>query len=109
MEEMGEMEAEDCQDPLAHEETKVTKENWDQLEFLVPRGLWEVKVNRVCLESLALLDPKGHGEPLEIKVIVGTLVCLDLKGYREPRVHLLEGQCTYAGGGPLVPLTRELI
>ena len=46
-----------------------------QLEFLVPRGLQE------------------------IKVIVGTLVCLDLQ----------EGQCTYAGGGPLVPLTRELI
>ena len=43
-----------------------------QLEFLVPRGL------------------------KEIKVIVGTL-------------DLQEGQCTYAGGGPLVPLTRELI
>ena len=99
----------DCQDTLAHEETKVTKENWDhlvQLGFLVPRGLWG---DKACLESLALLDLKDHREPLEIKVIVGTLVCLDLKGYRESRVHLQEeGQCTYAGGGPLVPLTRGL-
>ena len=38
-------------------------------------------------------------------MIVGTQVCLDLK---EPRAHQQEGQCTLAGGGPPVPVAREL-
>ena len=43
MEEMGEMEVEDCQDPLAHKETKVTKEI------------------KVIVETLVYLDLKGGG------------------------------------------------
>ena len=41
-------------------------------------------------------------------MIVETLVCLDLKGNGEPRAHQQEGQCTSAGGGPPVPVAREL-
>ena len=41
-------------------------------------------------------------------MIVETTVSLDLKGNREPRAHQQEGQCTSAGGGPPVPVTREL-
>ena len=41
-------------------------------------------------------------------MIVETLVCLGLKGNGEPRAHQQEGQCTSAGGGPPVPVTREL-
>ena len=39
------------------------------------------------------------------KVIVEIL---DLKDHREPRAHQQEGQCMSAGGGPPVPLAREL-
>ena len=41
-------------------------------------------------------------------MIVETLVCLGLKGNGEPRAHQQEGQCTSAGGGPPVPVAREL-
>ena len=39
------------------------------------------------------------------KVIVETQVCLYIK---EPRAHQQEGQSTLAGGGPPVPVAREL-
>ena len=64
-----------------HRESKEYQGLRDQLEYLAPRGQWEKKV------------------------IVGTQVCLDLK---EPRAHQQEGQSTLAGGGPPVPVAREL-
>ena len=60
------------------------KETWGErgeMEHPAPRGQWEKKA------------------------IVETQVCLDLK---EPRAHQQEGQSTLAGGGPPVPVAREL-
>ena len=90
---MAGTEAEDCQVPLDHtgrwghedhRQRRELQDNKARLEFPVPVGQWGKKV------------------------IVETLVCLGLKGYREPRAHQQEGQCTSAGGGPPVPVTREL-
>ena len=64
-----------------HKEPREYQDPRDQLEYLAPRGQWGKKV------------------------IVETQVCLDLK---EPRAHQQEGQSTLAGGGPPVPVAREL-
>ena len=73
--EMAETDAEDCQVPLDHQETKETQENWDHLDHREIGGYWDHEAQSVSLE---------------------------------PRVYQQEGQCTYAGGGPLVPVAREL-
>ena len=99
MAEMGEMGLEDCQAPLDHQETKETEENWDHLDHRERGGYQEHRDHR---EYLA---PRGL---LETKVIMETLACQDLKENRESRAHQQEEQCMFAGGGPLVPLTREL-
>ena len=59
-------------------------------------------------------DHKDHREylvpreQLVKKVIVETQVYKDHKENKESRVHQQEGQYMYDGGGPLVPLTKEL-
>ena len=99
MAEMGEMGLEDCLAPLDHQETKETEENWGHLDHRERGGYQEHGDHR---EYLA---PRGL---LETKVIVETLAWQDLKENRESRAHQQEEQCMFAGGGPLVPLTREL-
>ena len=102
---MGGTEAEYCQVPLdrtdrketkEYEETKETKGRWDH------KDLREPKDHKARLEFLVPVGQWGT------KVIVETLVCLGLKGNGEPRAHQQEGQCTSAGGGSPVPVTREL-
>ena len=63
MEEMGEMEAEDCQDQLAHK---------GQLEFLVPRGLQGKKVIMGPLVCLDLKETKVTKENWDHLVKRGT-------------------------------------
>ena len=105
MAEMGEMGLEDCQAPLDHQETKETEENWDHLDHRERGGYQEHGDHREYLAFREYLAPRGL---LETKVIMETLVCQDLKENRESRAHQQEEQCMFAGGGPLVPLTREL-
>ena len=99
MGEMGEMGSEDCQASLDHQETKETEENWDQLDHRERGGYQEHRDHREYLAPRGLLETKVI---VEIKVITETLACQDL------RAHQQEEQCMFAGGGPLVPLTREL-
>ena len=105
MAEMGEMESEDCQAPLDHQETKDAEENWGHLDHRERGGYQEHGDHREYLAPRGLLETKVI---VEIKVIMETLACQDLKENRESRAHQQEEQCMFAGGGPLVPLTREL-
>ena len=59
MEGMGEMEAEDCQDPLAHEETKVTKEKEVIMGSLVCLDLKETKVTKENWDHLVKRGTEG--------------------------------------------------
>ena len=99
MAEMGEMGLEDCQASLDHQETKETEENWDHLDHRERGGYQEHGDHREYLAPRGLLETKVI---VEVKVIMETLACQDL------RAHQQEEQCMFAGGGPLVPLTREL-
>ena len=105
MAEMGEMELEDCQAPLDHQETKDAEENWGHLDH---RERGEYQEHGDHREYLAPREYLASRELLETKVIVETLACQDFKENRESRAHQQEEQCMFAGGGPLVPLTREL-
>ena len=92
-------------------ETLACQDLKENREYLAPRGLLETKV---IVETLACQDLKENREYLaprgllETKAIVETLAWQDLKENRESRAHQQEEQCMFAGGGPLVPLTREL-
>ena len=99
MAEMGEMGSEDCQAPLDHLETKETEENWGHLDHRERGGYQEHRDHR---EYLA---PRGL---LETKVIVEVKVIMETLAFQDFRAHQQEEQCMFAGGGPLVPLTREL-
>ena len=84
---------------LDHVERRETEER---------REYWDHRETREYLDSeahLGFLVPRGQWGR---KVIVAPLVRLDLKDHRKPRAHQQEGQCMSAGGGPPVPLAREL-
>ena len=102
MGEMGEMGSENCQVPLDHQGTKETEENWDHLDHRERGGYQDHRERGGYQDHLDHREYLVSRGLLERKVIVETLACQDLKENQE------EGQCMFAGGGPLVPLTREL-
>ena len=93
---------------LDHVGRRETEERWGQqvlLDYVGRKETWGEREEMEYLDprdQLEYLAPRGQWEK---KVIVGTQVCLDLK---EPRAHQQEGQSTLAGGGPPVPVAREL-
>ena len=69
------------------------------------------RVQQDCRDFLAPRDHLGFLAPVGQwgkEVIAAIPVCLGLKESREHRAHQQEGQSTLAGGGPPVPVAREL-
>ena len=88
-----------------HKENKESKDILGLLGYLVPRGQWERR------GSLGTVVYPDLGENLVVtgrREVLGRLVQLDLRGSLDLRDRQVEGQSTLAGGGPLVPVTREL-
>ena len=90
-----------------------------QLDGQDRKGIRETQEHKESLfvekkEREELLDPRGQLEYLvhrgqwEKKDCKGPLACLGLKVNEELRAHQQEGQSTLAGGGPPVPVVREL-